>query len=128
MANGIARLGIHALFLITQGASAVAPGGLLVSEIVVIPAVDSNSRGEWYELSGPSGEVFDPRHFTGGDEEPDLHRIESDLLILPPHFPALAGNWRDTIAGGRVRTGIPRQRRLHRRSTAAGRRTGGKPA
>jgi hypothetical protein len=101
MAKGFVRLGILlALLFNNQGARAVAVGDLLITEIMANPAAVADSRGEWFELFNPTAEPISLRDITIGDDGGDLHRIETDLLILPGHFLTLGRNGDPAANGG----------------------------
>jgi hypothetical protein len=101
MAKGFAHLGLlPALLFAHHGANAATLGSLLISEIMANPAVVSDARGEWFELYNPTGQQFNLRDITIGDDGSDRHRIETDLLISPGHFLTLARNGDPTINGG----------------------------
>jgi hypothetical protein len=101
MAKGIARLGILlSSLLINSGAGAVTVGELLISEVMVNPAAVSDTRGEWFELFNPTADEINLRDIVIGDDGGDLHKIETDLLILPGHFLTLARNGDSAINGG----------------------------
>ena len=89
LAKGLALLGILAVAG-AGNAGAATVGDLLITEIMANPAALSDSRGEWFELYNPTAEIIDLRGVTLGDDGGDLHRIESDLLVLPAHFLTLA--------------------------------------
>ena len=91
MAKGIAHFGILFLFFIYTGqASAMLVSDLLISEIMANPAALPDARGEWFELYNPTRHEINLRDITIGDDDNDLHKIESDLLILPGHYLTLA--------------------------------------
>ena len=89
LAKGFALLGILAAAG-AGNAGAATVDDLLITEIMANPAALSDSRGEWFELYNPTAEIIDLRGVTLGDDGGDLHRIESDLLVLPAHFLTLA--------------------------------------
>ncbi len=91
MAKGIARFGILLfLTLITGYSYASSISGLLISEIMVNPAALPDTRGEWFELYNPTDQDINLRGFSVGDDGSDLHKFESDLLILPGEYLTLA--------------------------------------
>ena len=101
MAKGIARLGILlSSLLINTGAGAVTVGDLLISEVMVNPAAVSDTRGEWFELYNPTADEINLRDIIIGDDGGDLHKIETDLLILPGHFLTLGRNGDSESNGG----------------------------
>ncbi len=91
MAKGIVRFGILLLLTLITGYSyASSIGDLLISEIMVNPAALSDTRGEWFELYNPTDQDINLRGFSVGDDGSDLHKFESDLLILPGEYLTLA--------------------------------------
>ena len=90
-AKGIAHFGLLcSLSLFTGFSHAMTVSDLLISEVMVNPAALSDARGEWFELYNPTAEEINLRGLTLGDDGNDLHRIESDLLILPGEYLTLA--------------------------------------
>ena len=90
-AKGIAHFGlICSLSLFSNLSQAVMISDLLISEVMVNPAALSDTRGEWFELYNPTAESINLREITIGDDGSDLHRIESDLLVLPGEYLTLA--------------------------------------
>ena len=101
MAKGIACLGIlFSATLAIVDAEAVTVEDLLITEIMADPAAVSDARGEWFELFNPGSEAIDLRDLTIGDDGSDLHRIETDLLILPGQTLTLARNGNSSTNGG----------------------------
>ena len=100
-AKGIARLGAVSLLLFNLGQPRAATvDNLLISEIMANPAAVSDTRGEWFELFNPTDEPVNLRGIDLGDDGGDLHRIETDLLILPGRFLTLARNGDMSSNGG----------------------------
>ncbi len=90
-ANGIARLGLGcALALSMNTIHATTLGELWISEVMPDPAAISDAAGEWFELYNPAAAPFNLNGTTLGDDGGDLHRIETDLLILPGEYLTLA--------------------------------------
>lgn len=91
MAKGLASLLLTGLLNIPIApASAATLGNLWISEVMANPAALPDAQGEWFELYNPTGDVFNLRGLSIGDDGSDRHRIDSDLLILPGHFLTLA--------------------------------------
>ena len=91
MAKGLASLALTGLISISLApATAASIGDLWISEVMANPAALSDSEGEWFELYNPTAETFNLHDLTIGDDGGDLHRIDTDLLILPGHFLTLA--------------------------------------
>lgn len=100
-AKGFARLGTVSLLLFNLGqAPAATVDYLFISEIMANPAAVSDSRGEWFELFNPTADPVNLRGIDLMDDGGDLHRIESDLLILPGRFLTLARNGDASSNGG----------------------------
>lgn len=90
-ANGFARLGLGcALALSLNTGHATTLGELWISEVMPDPAALSDAAGEWFELYNPATAPFNLNGTTLGDDDGDLHRIETDLLILPGEYLTLA--------------------------------------
>ena len=90
-ANGIARLGLGcAIALSFNNVYAATIGELWISEVMPDPEALSDAAGEWFELYNPTDALFNLNGTTLGDDGGDLHRIETDLLILPGEFLTLA--------------------------------------
>ena len=90
-AKGIAHFGLlGSLCLFTGFSHAMTVSDLLISEVMVNPAALSDTQGEWFELYNPTTDEINLRALTLGDDGSDLHRIESDLLILPGQYLTLA--------------------------------------
>lgn len=91
MAKGLASLLLTGLLnLLIAPAAAATFENLWISEVMANPAALPDAQGEWFELYNPTGDSFNLRGLTIGDDGSDLHRIDSDLLILPGHFLTLA--------------------------------------
>jgi len=91
MAKGIAHFGILFLFTIFSGhANALLVSDLLISEIMANPSALPDARGEWFELYNPTDHEINLRDTWIGDDGRDLHKIETDLLILPTQYLTLA--------------------------------------
>ena len=104
-AKGFAHLGAVCLplFFTGQPCAATLDGSvdrLLITEIMANPAAAPDARGEWFELFNPTGDPVNLRGIDLVDDGGDLHRIESDLLILPGRFLTLARNGNEAVNGG----------------------------
>jgi hypothetical protein len=90
-AKGFASLALTGLLNLNPGAAPAATfGDLWISEVMANPAALADAGGEWFELYNPTTETLNLRDLSIGDDGGDLHRIDSDLLILPGHFLTLA--------------------------------------
>ena len=69
---------------------AMSVSDLLISEIMANPAAISDTRGEWFELYNPTGDPVNLLGIELGDDGSNLHRFDTDLLILPGEFLTLA--------------------------------------
>lgn len=91
MKKGIAHLGLICCFsLPTSPAFASSVGDLLISEVMANPAALSDTLGEWFELYNPTERAINLRGIDLGDDGSNLHRFDSDLLILPQQYLTLA--------------------------------------
>ena len=91
MKKGIARLGVIFTFsLFTSSTFASSVGDLLISEVMANPAALSDSAGEWFELYNPTDLEINLRGIDLHDDGSNLHRFDSDLLILPRQYLTLA--------------------------------------
>ena len=91
MKKGIARWGLICSFtLFTQHGLAASVSDLLITEVMANPAALSDSQGEWFELFNPTQEQVNLLGIDLGDDGSNLHRFDSDLLILPGEFLTLA--------------------------------------
>ena len=89
-AKGIAHLGLLGSFLFSGFSHAMTVSDLLITEVMVNPSALSDTQGEWFELYNPTTEGVNLNTLTLGDDGNDLHRIESDLLIMPGEYLTLA--------------------------------------
>ena len=91
MAKGIAHLGVlFSLIIHTGHVNAILISDLLISEVMADPAALPDARGEWFELYNPTDQEINLRDTWIGDDGRDLHKIETDLLILPSEYLTLA--------------------------------------
>lgn len=91
MKIAIARLGLlSVLSLFTNTGFAYSVSDLLISEIMANPAALADSEGEWFELYNPTDQGINLRDTWIGDDGGDLHRFDTDLLILPAAYLTLA--------------------------------------
>jgi hypothetical protein len=91
MAKGIAHFGILFSLIIYSGhTNAILVSDLLISEVMANPAALPDARGEWFELYNPTDHEINLRDIWIGDDGRDLHKIETDLLILPAEYLTLA--------------------------------------
>ena len=91
MKKGIARPGLIALLaLFTSPGYAYSVSDLLISEVMANPVALADSAGEWFELYNPTDELINLRDTWLGDDGADLHRFDTDLLIMPAQYLTLA--------------------------------------
>ena len=91
MAKGIAHFGILFSLIVYSGyTNALLVSDLLISEIMANPAALPDAQGEWFELYNPTDHEINLRDTWIGDDGRDLHKIETDLLILPSEYLTLA--------------------------------------
>jgi hypothetical protein len=91
MAKGIAHFGILFSLIIYSGhANAILVSDLLISEVMANPSALPDAHGEWFELYNPTDHEINLRDIWIGDDDRDLHKIETDLLILPTEYLTLA--------------------------------------
>ena len=65
-------------------------GDLLITELMINPVALADSQGEWIELYNPTDSEINLRDHQLRDDGSDLHRFDTDLLILPLTYLTLA--------------------------------------
>ena len=102
MIKRLAHLGLLVFTFFTWPANAVGISDLLISEIMANPAALSDSEGEWFELYNPTNRNIILQDSWLGDDGNDLHRFDTDLLILPGEYLTLARGSRPGFDPGYV--------------------------
>ncbi len=64
-------------------AAALAPGDLVISELMMDPAAVDGDFGEWFEIRNLSGTTWDLRGLTVADDDGDGFEVDTALLIDP---------------------------------------------
>ena len=88
---------------INLGVDPAAPDSLIISELMIDPAIPLDINGEWIEIYNVSGPVTDINGWTLTDQSANTHTIDNGgpLLIAPGEFLVLGVN-ADTLANGGV--------------------------
>lgn len=83
-------------------AASVAPGDLIISEVMANPDSVSDTAGEWFELHNLTGSSLDINGLTLSDNDSNLHVIDSggSLIIDPFGYIVLGRNGDSGINGG----------------------------
>lgn len=85
------------------------PGGstsqfkIVITEVMVNPAVVSDSYGEWFEIYNNDTTIIDLNGWKIADSENDLHEIQSDvmeIIINPGEYLVLGRNGDSNVNGG----------------------------
>jgi hypothetical protein len=71
-------------------------GQLVVSEVMINPADQTDATGEWFEIHNPGINSFNLKDCTLSDTGSDIHLIANDLIIGPSTYITLA-----------ISTGVP---------------------
>ncbi len=87
---------------LTVSAASVAPGDLIISEVMVDPDAASDTYGEWFEIHNLTGNSLNLDGLTLSDNGSNLHVIDNGgSLIIDPYGYLVFGRSGDqTINGG----------------------------
>jgi hypothetical protein len=93
---------ISIVFIPTVSSAAIAPGDLVISEVMANPAAVSDGNGEWFELYNRSNAAIDLSGLIIHDEGSNSHTVNSDsaLIISAGDFFVFARNGDLTANGG----------------------------
>jgi hypothetical protein len=83
-------------------AASVAPGELIITEVMANPGLVSDTAGEWFELHNLTGNSLDINGLTISDGGSNLHVIDNggSLIIDPAGYLVLGRNGVSTLNGG----------------------------
>lgn len=83
-------------------ATPLAPGDLVVSEVMANPAAVSDLNGEWFELYNPTSSSIDLNGLVLSDDGTDSHTISGTLIIAASGYLVLGRDNDPSSNGGYV--------------------------
>lgn len=103
--NGIKPLGLICALLIvfpSVSAASIAPGDLIISEVMANPNIITDANGEWFEIHNMTGNVMDLSGLTLSDDGSNNHIIDNGgpLMINPYDYMVFGRNGDMDTNGG----------------------------
>jgi uncharacterized repeat protein (TIGR01451 family) len=86
--------------IIVNNPVCVAPGSIVINEIMKNPLVTLDTLGEWFEVYNPTGQDINLQNCIIKDNSSDTHTIASSLIVPAGGYSVLARNGDPTVNGG----------------------------
>ena len=95
-------LAVSASLFASASLASIAPGDLIISEVMANPSAVSDADGEWFELHNLTGNSLDINGLTISDNGSNLHVIDNggSLIIDPFGYLVLGRNGNSALNGG----------------------------
>lgn len=93
---------VSVYFFTPVSAASIAPGDLIITEVMANPGAVSDAAGEWFELHNLTGNIIDINGLTISDDGSNLHVIDNggSLIIDPFGYLVLGRNGVSAVNGG----------------------------
>lgn len=86
----------------SAGFAAIAPGDLVITELMANPASVSDAQGEWFEIYNRSGATLDLDGLVIRDSGSNSHTISGPVSVNPDSYFVLGRNADSSVNGGYV--------------------------
>lgn len=99
-ASGLLSSSLLSALIPVNASAAVAPGDLVITELMANPASVSDTYGEWFEVYNRSGAALDLSGLTISDTGSNSHSISTSLIINANSYFVFGRNADTSVNGG----------------------------